>query len=79
MALLDEATSALDEDTQVKLYHECRRLGIATVTIGHQACLEPLHDATLELHGAAKGGTWTLKERGQTPDGDSAVVENAKS
>ncbi|KAK8766802.1 hypothetical protein V5799_006416 [Amblyomma americanum] len=65
MALLDEATSALDEGTQVKLYQECRKLGITTVTIGHHACLEPLHDATLELHGAAKGGTWTLKERDQ--------------
>ncbi|KAH7976510.1 hypothetical protein HPB52_015295 [Rhipicephalus sanguineus] len=79
MALLDEATSALDEDTQVKLYRECRKLGIATVTIGHHACLEPLHDATLELHGAAKGGTWTLKERDQIPNGDSAVIENAQS
>ncbi|KAL1440262.1 hypothetical protein MTO96_044990 [Rhipicephalus appendiculatus] len=79
MALLDEATSALDEDTQVKLYRECRKLGITTVTIGHHACLEPLHEATLELHGAARGGTWTLKERDQTPNGDSTVVENAQS
>ncbi|KAH6922629.1 hypothetical protein HPB50_017359 [Hyalomma asiaticum] len=79
MALLDEATSALDEGTQVKLYRECHKLGIATVTIGHHACLEPLHDATLELHGAAKGGTWTLKEREKTTHGDSAVVENSHS
>ncbi|KAH9364111.1 hypothetical protein HPB48_010508 [Haemaphysalis longicornis] len=68
MALLDEATSALDEGTQVRLYQECRRLGITTVTIGHHDCLEPLHDATLELHGAARGGTWVLKERGDRKD-----------
>ncbi|XP_065280562.1 lysosomal cobalamin transporter ABCD4-like isoform X1 [Dermacentor albipictus] len=79
MALLDEATSALDEDTQVKLYRECRKLGIATVTIGHHACLEPLHDTTLELHGAAKGGTWTLKESDQANRGDSAAVDNSHS
>lgn len=63
LALLDEATSALDVDTQVRLYNECRKLGIATATVGHHACLEPLHERTLELRGAVNSGAWAIREK----------------
>lgn len=69
LALLDEATSALDVDSQVRLYDECRKLGIATTTVGHHACLEPLHERTLELKGAGCGGAWVVGEKGQVTAG----------
>ncbi|CAN8001085.1 unnamed protein product [Ixodes hexagonus] len=69
LALLDEATSALDVGTQVRLYNECRKLGIATATVGHHTCLEPLHELTLELKGAGCGGSWAIKDREQVTAG----------
>ncbi|XP_064485308.1 lysosomal cobalamin transporter ABCD4-like [Ornithodoros turicata] len=59
LAFLDEATSALDATLQTKLYNECKRVGITTVTIGHHSCLRPHHDGILELLG---DGRWTYSE-----------------
>ena len=55
-AILDECTSAVSTSMEVLLYQECRRLGIAYITICHRPALRAWHDFNLNLLGDGKGG-----------------------
>jgi ABC-type uncharacterized transport system fused permease/ATPase subunit len=54
-AILDECTSAVSTTMEVLLYQECRRLGIAYITICHRPALRAWHELNLNLLGDGKG------------------------
>ena len=49
LVLLDEATSAMPAADEARIYAQLRALGIAFVSIGHRASLEPHHDEVIDL------------------------------
>ncbi len=48
-AVLDEATSALDIPNESNLYGQLKRMGIATISVGHRASILEHHDRVLEI------------------------------
>jgi len=49
LVMLDEATSAMPTADEARIYQQMRGRGIAYVSIGHRASLEPHHDEILDL------------------------------